>query len=308
MIPANSISIHRVTVKNILAMTDFSPTSASVLPYAANWARRFGATVHIAHFIRPTSYAMAGDAYGLLIENLWKMGRENLAALEASDVLREVPHTTFLDSGEILDGLATLMKARNVDLIVMGTGSRRGLGKALIGSTAEAVFRTVMCPVLMLGPNLSPAAEEPREPRRILFATDFGPAADRAAAYAFALAQEGQANLHLLHVLPASEGEPDGFVRKAETELAESLLDDMVPEGADRWCEVQAVVKRGEPAHEIVNVARAMGADLIVLGTRRPPRIALYTGWAVAYQVLGMAPCPVLTVREAEVQSQTQAA
>ena len=197
------------------------------------------------------------------------------------------------------------MKARNVDLIVMGTGSRRGLGKALIGSTAEAVFRTVTCPVLMLGPNLSAAAEEPREPRRILFATDFGPAADRAAAYAFALAQEGQANLHLLHVLPASEGEPDG---KAETELAESLLDDMVPEGADRWCEVQAVVKRGEPAHEIVNVARAMGADLIVLGTRRPPRIALYTGWAVAYQVLGMAPCPVLTVREAEVQSQTQAA
>jgi len=42
------------------------------------------------------------------------------------------------------------------------------------------------------------------ELKNILFATDFGPGAEKAAAYAFSLAQEHGAHLTLLHVIESA--------------------------------------------------------------------------------------------------------
>lgn len=287
----------RIAIQNILVMTDFSPASRQVLRYAAAWARRYGATVHVAHFIRPSTFALAGDAYGELLERRWQEGREGLAAIAASETLRGVSHDTYLDPGEIRDGLQAVIPARDVDLVVLSSTGRRGLAKVLLGSTAEEIFRSVAPPVLILGPETW-ARPVPADPSNILLATDFGPAAERASAYAFSLAQESQARLHLLHVLPAPNGEcaPCG----QEAAVAEARLRAAIPPGTEDWCQPEVHVKFGQPGDEILKTASELGADLIMVGARRPAKLSLYLGWATAYQVLGEARCPVLTVREPE--------
>lgn len=290
--PAHS---QRVAIRNILVMTDFSPRSEAALNYAAGWARKLGASIHVAHFIRPALFAVAWDAYGPLMEKVFEEGRAGLAAIDARPDLQDIPHATYLDPGEILDGLKGLIEAQHVDLVVLASAARKGLGKVFLGSTAETVFRSVPNPVLMLGPSVR-LPEKTSEVRTVLFATDFGPTTARAAMFACSLAQELQARLYLLHVLPLPGVE--NAPRKSEVAVAERQLSALVPPGAESWCEPVPLIRAGNPATEIVKAADATQADLIVVGTRRPPRLPVYTGWATAYQVLHEAPCPVLTVRE----------
>lgn len=51
------------------------------------------------------------------------------------------------------------------------------------------------------------------------------------------------------------------------------------------------------PHQQIVRVARAKRADLIVMGTHGRGRVAKAFLGSVAERVAGTAPCPVLTVR-----------
>lgn len=292
---ATAPASHRVAIKNIAVMTDFSEASATALDYAAAWARRLGAKLHVVHFVRPAAYVLAGDAYAELMDKIWQDGRAGLAAIDASPRLEDIPHATRLDPGEVPGGLCELVRTLHLDLVVLASAAHTGLEKVVLGSTAELVFRTLPVPVLMLGPrarNVNPV----RGIQSLLFATDFGPASERAAVFAFSLAQEQQARLHLLHVVPLpGVGKAS---QQAAVDVAEQQLRALIPAGAESWCDPAPLVRVGDAAVEIVKAADELHSDLIVLGTRRPPRLSLYTGWANAYKVLHDAPCPVLTVRE----------
>jgi nucleotide-binding universal stress UspA family protein len=93
-------------------------------------------------------------------------------------------------------------------LIVMGTHGRKGLEKLILGSVAEKVLRRAHCPVLTVSPRVHVPPERAIGMKRILFATDFSPSSQIAAAYAVLLAQENQAQLDIVHVIePQKPGE-----------------------------------------------------------------------------------------------------
>lgn len=283
----------RVAIRNILVLTDFSPASKEALRCAAAWARGFGAAVHVVHFLRPSKLMLTGDAYAELSAQAQEEGRVKLGAIEQSAELDGIAHSTEMDYGEILDDLPAILARNRVDLIVLASAGRRGLNKMLLGSTAEKVFRTVRQPVLMLGPGVTtpPSAE----PRTILFATDFGEAAEHASGYAFYLAQWTQARLVLLHVMPAAGSHAPSL---SEVNLAEGRLRALIPPGAESWCQVEVAVRSGKPAEQIRQATQMYAPDLIVVGARQAPRVSFYTGWATAYHLMSEAPCPVLTARE----------
>lgn len=285
----------RPVIKNILVMTDFSPAADAALRYAAGWARRLQASLHVVHFMRPSSYSLAGDAYGQLMEQLWKDSQEALDAIAASELLRDLPHTLAQHPGDIWDGLPALVAEHHIDLIVLATTGRTGLNKVLLGSTAETVFRAMACPVLVLGPGAGAATLE--GPRSVLLAVDFGAATAGALRHALALTEASGATLNLVHVLPPVDEEYTPGLAAAEH--AEARLRALLVDGnAAAATRAGLFVRFGHPAEQILACARHVAADVIVLGARRPPKLAFYTGWAVAYQVMAHAPCPVLTVRE----------
>jgi nucleotide-binding universal stress UspA family protein len=69
---------------------------------------------------------------------------------------------------------------------------------------------------------------------------------------------------------------------------------------ADLWCEAHVLVEVGEPAEQILNVAKARHTDLIVLGVKSADAFpgAGHVPWTTAHKIIAGAECPVITLRE----------
>ena len=80
------------------------------------------------------------------------------------------------------------------------THGRSGVGKLLMGSVAENIFRHSPVPVLTIGPHVQRSGHPPAI-KNILLPVDFSRGPERAVHYACALARERSATITALHVL-----------------------------------------------------------------------------------------------------------
>jgi universal stress protein A len=144
--------------------------------------------------------------------------------------------------------------------------------------------------------------------QRILVPVDFSPLSKKALQYAVKLAQEFNAKVSLFHVIePEVPPFFDGYMiapptisngaSASCTNRLKSWVSSARSAGVSR---IASVVRTGLPAHEIVEAAKELDVDLIVIATHG------YTGWkhfaigSTAERVVRAAPCPVLVVREKE--------
>lgn len=283
----------RVVLRNILMAVDFSPSSNSALGYAAAIARRYGSRIYLAHVIRPDVYQLVSpEAIEAVLDQTRRYAEQQLAKILVSGRLRGIPHQVLLGQGELWTVFSKLIEEHEIDLVVVGTHGRTGLEKMLLGSVAERVFRLTPCPVLTVGPKVHGEVTEDAELHRILFATDFSPAAPNTAAYALSLAQEHQAELTLLHVVEHAHGTAPA----ADPAIFERLRA-LVPPEARLWCTPECAIESGAPADGILKAADEKSADLIVMGVRHPDHSFSHLPPATAYRVVCRAPCPVLTIR-----------
>jgi nucleotide-binding universal stress UspA family protein len=288
----------RVSLKNILYATDFSPTAVAALPYVMGLAKRFGATVYGLHVRFPATYPVVGpEGMPQFMEAAEEQAKQESKQLH--EFLAGLPHEVFITEGDVWTTINDTVRQQKIDLIVIGTRGRTGIGRALLGSVAEEIFRRAPCPVLTVGPHVSKDAKARLEMKEILYATDFSPESLAALPYATSLAQENQARLTLLHVI----GEPKvGELVHPEQYVDSTLrqLRNLVPPEVELWCEPKFMVERGPAADKIMEVAVARGADLIVLGVRGAEGrmgVATHLLRPIAHRVVTQAQCPVLTVR-----------
>jgi nucleotide-binding universal stress UspA family protein len=301
-----------IALKNILFATDFSEASERALPYAAAISHRYGSHLHVVHVMSPSSYIVSTE-FGspVIMESMHEAAsadsRQRMAALTSD--LKAVPHHTYVREGDLWECLSSIIRTHKIDLLVVGTHGRTGVGKLVLGSKAEEILRQAPCPVLTVGARVSGRAKLPAiegegrvhvpieiSLRQIVYATDFSPESLAAAPFATSLAQEFQAKLTLLHAMEKYEniGRPPGPV-----DLALQRLEMLVPEEASLWCSPRATVQFGPPADCILQEAQDSKADLIVLGVRSASGrlgAATHLPWAIAHQVITQALCPVLTI------------
>lgn len=290
----------RIDFKHVLFLTDFSEPSCDALPFATAIARGYGSRVHAVHVIVPSSYTyMTPEVAGTLLDDEEEAAKVEMDRVEAQ--LTGLPREIIIERGSSLwEVVARLVKERGIDLITLGTHGRTGLKKALLGSFAEEVFRRSRVPVLMSGPATRVGVHSGGRFRCVLFATDFNAVSSSAAPYAVSLAQENQAHLILLHVLPLPK--PGKAIKPGDLSVAEAThrLEVLIPQEAELWCRPLALVEHGDPATRILAAAKEHGADLIVLGVRGMDALASVAARVqkhTAYDVVSHAPCPVLTVR-----------
>lgn len=271
-------------LSNILVATDFSSASNTALEYGLSLARRFGATLYLAHIV----------SEGSGTEQAWRDGQHLTTDLLISGKLRGVPHKLLVGQGEIWAGLAPIVEEHKIDMIVVGTHGRTGLAKVILGSVAERIFRQASCPVLTVGPN-SRAYPPPGGLCSILYATDFTPQSLRASDYAFSLALRSQAHLILLHAMNPSS-KPDE--QSALANDARNRLKAIIPDGLSFHDEPECLVISGVAGSGILSVAAEKNPDLIVLGvTKAGADTFAGRRWTNASEVIGKSACPVLTVR-----------
>jgi nucleotide-binding universal stress UspA family protein len=262
------------------------------LPYALSIAHKYGSKIFAAHVLTPPPL---GNFPTIEVQALAAQ-----ALREAHEYVRVlaprldgVPHEALLKKGEIWDELSAIAKEKNIDLIVLGTHGRAGVSKLLIGSVAERIFRQSTCPVLTVGPNVSGEPGSVADIHTILCPVDFTAESLAAFPYAVSLAQENQARLYLMNVVPTP-------VLDFEEVSLMTRLKALVPPEANLWCEPKAFVESGDAADRILDQAEELAVDLIVLGIRPVSTLAgtrTHLGTATAYKVVSRAICPVLSVR-----------
>ena len=289
----------RITLKNILYLTDFSEPSDAALPFAAEVARGFGARIYAFHVLIPSPYIYAtpeGTSLGIEAEE--EAAQANMQRVEAA--LVGLPHETIVERGVgVWPSLEHTVKEYNIDLIVLGTHGRTGAQRLLLGSVAEEIFRRSGVPVMTIGPWARKGLHQAAKFHCVLFPTDFSPASLAAAPYAMSMAQENQARLILLHVVPGPEKPPPERVAGGAAAEAMRYLHELVPAEAELWCRPEALVQYGKPADQILETAKGRGVDLIVLGVRDAGGhvgVATHLQRTTAHQVVAHAMCPVLTV------------
>lgn len=285
----------KLNLKEIAVATDFSHASNRALDYAVSIARHYDSELVLAHGISNSELALGPQELAATLDVVREHADKQLASLRTFVTAQDIPVRQQLGVCSPSDFVAQLCAEQSVDMVVVGTHGARGLRRFVLGSVAEEIIRSVHCPVLTVGPHVKRRPQLEAQFGRILFASDFSVAAEKAASYALSLAQEYQAELTLLHVITGERnGSPDG---DRVGHFFTNELRAYVPAEALEWCDVDFQIEYGEAAKTIVEVATGKEADLVVLGARQHSQTDGLFRSSTAYQVICNAECPVLTVR-----------
>lgn len=287
----------RVSLTKILVTTDFSEVSDRALDYAIALARRYDARIYLTHVITPDPFQFAEPQLAqATYEKVRQAAEEGITDILISGKLRGVAHEVLMEEGNVWPVLEKLIEAHEIDLVVAGTHGRGKVQKLLIGSVAEEIFRQARTAVLTVGPAVKGEGAKEIDLKHILFCTDFGPGAERAAAHAFSLAQEHNAQLTLLHVIESGAAFTEESVAR-QREIQTARMKQLMPAGTENWCKPDFRVTFGLAVEEILIATREFHADLIVMGAKPRKSLAGHVPLTIAYNVVTKAPCPVLTVR-----------
>ena len=295
-----------IEIRRILCPTDFSEFARRALHQAVPLARWYGAPLTALHVVPAAvpvdgmfPYALPPLANEGVRSRLEGELREFVAPAREAGVACD----TALREGAVAGQILEMARSLPADLLVMGTHGQGGLERLVLGSVTESVLRKAPCPVLTI-PHEERATSGPAPFKRVLYATDFSPAADHALAYALALAEEAQGVLILVHVMEGptlaatTSGLPVNMSRLTEdlAKDAQRALRNAVPAAARDWCATEEVVAFGRPADEILRVAREREAQLIVAGVHGRNALDLMLFGSTTHHVIRKAPCPVLAI------------
>src|SRR5213082_1469763 len=261
--------------RNILFPTDFTTHARSALKYAAAFAREGRGRVVL--FSVQTAKVPAnlmtlperilenqdskwlgqlrGQVKDLLVDSLFD-------GLEVEPVIVE---------GEPASEIAKAVRDSDIDLVTVVTHGRRGLARALFGSTAEEIIAEAPCPVLTIRPPQHDFIEHRGKStrvrlNRILLATNFRPSSTAAANLARELAAGTGAELHAVFVIgdyfeQISVMFPEGG-RSALSRMRAQVQERMQLFAREGDGRIKTHLTEGRPYAEIVRIAAETDADL----------------------------------------------
>ena len=277
--------------RNILFPTDFSAHAHAALKYAAAFARHGRGRVFLFNVqdakVPPDLPAQ-------------------MKALASDPLLNEVDAEPVLVEGEPRVEIANGAINHGIDLITVVMRERNRLSRAFVASIAEEIVAESPCAVLAIRPPQRDFVEKSEiRLKRVLLATNFRPSSVAATQLATQISNQLGAELHAVYVIGDyfeqitvmfPEGGLAALMRLRS--YAQERMGQLSRTGG-----ATSHLAEGRPYQEIVKLATALDADLIVIGT------AVHGSLFGNSQVLGSeiervirnAPCPVLCVPAARV-------
>ncbi|MEX0714956.1 MAG: universal stress protein [Planctomycetaceae bacterium] len=144
-----------IELRSILLPTDFSEPSLAATRYAVEFARRFGAKLHLLHVIEdPVVYLPMFESYALPsrdeFEQFAQTRLDNWILPDDAEGLEIARHWVH---GTPVVEIVRAIEREAIDLVVIGTHGRGFAAHLLIGSLAEKIVRKAPCPVLTVRPD-----------------------------------------------------------------------------------------------------------------------------------------------------------
>jgi len=297
--------------RNILFPTDFTQHARAALKYTAAFAREGGGRIILfsvqSGSVPPNLLTLPERTFDEP-DNRW-LGqlRAGVHDLMSDPLLAGLEVEPVIIEGEPAPEIARAVREYDIDLVTVVTHGRKGLSRALWGSTAEEILAEAPCPVLIIRPPQRDFVEH-RDSHteirlnRILLATNFRPSANMAAKVAGELAERTGAELHALYVIgdymdQVAEVFPETIAPSIQR-LREYVHERMHVFASEAGMRAITHIREGRPYEEIVRLADERDVDLIVIGTN--VHASLFGGTPVLgpdiERVVRNAPCPVLCV------------
>jgi nucleotide-binding universal stress UspA family protein len=298
----------RLGLKHIICATDFSEPANYAINYGVSLAKEFNAKLYVCHVIDLSSATLYGDATFAFETQLIHMedyAQDRLKRL-MDDI--DIEWEPLISTGNAADEVARLASEKGADMAITATRGHSGLKRLILGSVTERLMRTLPCPLLAVHRHEKYTEEPSKEEirfKRILIGCDFSPDSNLAFEYGLSLAQEYEAELHLIHVLeppiykewPKTPEETREKIRKDLYEQLKMKLEAMVPQDALNWCKPKTMLLSGHPDVEILKYADVQGIDLVVLGVAGHGLVESFFVGSTTERVMRKAPCAVLSVR-----------
>lgn len=297
--------------KNILFPTDFSPHARSALKYAAAFARAGHGRVvlfSVQDGPAPANLMTLPEHVFEDQDSKWLLDlRREVKSLLTDPLFSGLEVEPVIVEGEPADEIAKAVRHYDIDLVTVVTHGRRGLSRAMFGSTAEEIIAEAPCPVLTIRPPQRDfvhhrSGKTEIRLNRVLLATNFRPSSIPATNLARELVDTTDAEGHVVYVIgdyfeQISVMFPEGG-SSALSRMREEVNDRMETFARERGRNIKAHVVEGRPYAEIVRLAAEIDADLIVIGTT--VHASLFGGapalGSEIERVVRNAPCPVLCV------------
>jgi nucleotide-binding universal stress UspA family protein len=279
--------------KLILCPTDFSEPSALALHYGKHLADCFDARLVVLYadpFSPPPYFTSRQvedlaktihDLKGAAHDYLDRFVRQHLGDTNHVD--------TVIIENQAVPAILLESEKNEVDMIVMGTHGRSGINRLMLGSVTEKILHETDRPVLTVPEQKGKEERSRISVGKVLCPVNYSDAALRALGHAVAMSQCFKAGLLVLHVI-----EPRSSDIKDEDE--HERLCTWVPESLRSQCSLRETVRRGDAAHQIIEVASSEGCNMIVLGAQHKRFHDTTVLGTTTIRVTRHAPCPVLTV------------
>ena len=182
---------------------------------------------------------------------------------------------------------------QDFDLVVVGSPHRGALGRALIGSVAQALLHGSPVPIVLAPRDY---AKEDHDPlRTIAVAYDGTPESNAALRQAERLALAAGASLEILTVVASGPPVPSALLESRGTAPEQYGAIEKAIDNVDDAVEVHAHKLVGTVADAVADACKE-DIDLLVAGSRDYGPLERLLIGSVSSQLIHLASCPVLTV------------
>ena len=292
----------------ILLATDGSHYSDGAARFLARFDFAQTDEIAVLHVIHRRPFPHSGDPnYAALI----KIGEEIAPGIvdATAGLLKglRAKVSTAVTTGHPADAIVAVATQSGSDLIVMGNRGMKMIGSLLLGSVTRAVAINAPQSVLVV----KPPQGKPDGPLKVLFATDGSEFAGETEKVLSLMPFHSETSVTVAYVSLSSYMDiPDKFssrlderlrkivaeMKETETNHAEKILEQAQTRLKDKFQNVTALIKNGDPSEQILDAARETGSDIIALGSRGMGGVRGLLG-SVARNVLAHADCSVLVCK-----------
>ena len=300
-----------IGLKSVLVAYDFSDASRKPLRHAVSIARHFGAKLYVAHVVSSVGYVIAGpEASRLGYAGGVRDAHELETSLQEAGLLNGLQYEFIVGEGKVWEQVETIIRTKHIDAVVVGTHTRGGASRLVLGSVAEQILRQANSLVLTVGPGSSEDSliEKDKATGTFLFPTDFSAVSLRALPHAVSFARHFKAKLVVLHVLPAAPI-PETFhwsttgdlveMRKQAELASQKLFEQFVAPHVPDTVALKFVVSFGIARDQILEACHLLKADLLIFGLKalKHAEARSHLPWIAAHEILTRASCPILTLQ-----------
>jgi nucleotide-binding universal stress UspA family protein len=271
--------------KTIVAAIDFSEESSAALRCAQELARLQHAMLLLIHVIDPVGYAFPAGAPPQLGHD--KAAREELARIEAEVRRQGIPVHSRVETGLVCERILLSLRDHKAALLVLGTKAITGAGRAALGVVTRQLLAHSPCPILTVASEADGVERHFGHWNNVLAATDFSAASLGALHYAQRVAG---GHLIVLH-----------SARCGRHEVCPNCLERLrflAPFDEAHGLPVDHVVTGGDPVATIIDAARELEPDLIVLGAPSAEHQEHDLEHSTVARVIAAVRTPVLIVPE----------